>query len=102
MAVQPKCVICGKDLMSNEGYEDLEHKIVKESQTSYWMHDPRNTHVDVQVVSHTVCFDKAKLVKSNFDVPIEDYSTMRYPTSTTTGGTVTLRTLSQYRALNII
>lgn len=78
--IQPKCPICSKDLMSNEGYEDQEHKVLKEPQVKYWMHDPRNLHVDVLVVAHQDCFDKVKAVHSDFDKPIQDYGVFKYPT----------------------
>jgi hypothetical protein len=71
--------------MSNEGYEDQEHKVLKEPQVSYWAHDPRNLHVDVLVTAHKECFDKVKAIQPNFDIPQEDYATCKYPTLDETG-----------------
>ena len=83
--IQPKCSICGKDLMSNDGYEDTEKTKLIERQVSYWAHDPRNLHVDVLVVAHQECFDKIKEVNSDFDKPKQDYEDFKYPTIDKTG-----------------
>jgi hypothetical protein len=99
MAVQPKCSICGLDLMSNEG-KDGEGKII-EPQTSYWMHDPRNIHVDVQVTAHTDCYDKVKTSYPNFDKPVQtDYAAVKYPVLS--GTTVSLKTPLQLINLKTI
>lgn len=98
MAVQPKCTICGKDLMSNEG-KDSDGNIV-ETQTQYWMHDPRNLHVDVLVTAHTPCFDKVKVTYKDFDKPTQDYATFKYPVLS--GDTVSLKTPTQFVALKSI
>ena len=86
MAVQPKCPICGLDLMSNEG-KDGDGKVI-EAQTSYWMHDPRNLHVDVKVTAHQVCFDKVKVTYATFDKPVQDYAVSKYPTLDKVGNIV--------------
>jgi hypothetical protein len=86
MAVQPKCSICGGDLMGNEG-KDADGKII-EPQVSYWAHDPRNLHVDVLVTAHTVCVDKIKITYPNFDKPVQDYAISKYPTIDKTGKVV--------------
>jgi hypothetical protein len=86
--VQPKCQICGKDLISNEGYEDAEKTKLIEPQVSYWAHDPRNLHTDVLVVAHKECFDKVKAVHPDFDKPIEDYTIFKYPTLDKNGAIV--------------
>ncbi len=74
MAKQPKCSICGQDLMSNDGYEgNDENKVLKEPQVKYWMHNPRNLHEDILVTTHKECFEKIKAVYPDFDNPIQDY-----------------------------
>ena len=88
--IQPKCPICNKDLMSNEGYEvkmidGKEVKTLIEPQVSYWMHDPRNLHTDVLVTAHKECFDKVKAVYKDFDQPTQDYDTCKFPTIDKTG-----------------
>jgi hypothetical protein len=78
MAVQPKCPICGLDLMSNGGKDD-NGKVI-EAQVQYWMHDPRNLHRDIQVTAHQVCVDKAKTLMPNFDKPTQaDYANPKFP-----------------------
>ena len=94
--VQPKCQICSKDLMSNGGYEDMEHTKLIEPQISYWAHDPRNLHVDVLVVAHKECFDKVKAIYKDFDNPVEDYATCKYPTLDETGKIV-LKTPDKFK-----
>jgi hypothetical protein len=97
--VQPKCSICGKDLMSNEGFRkeminDMEVKILIEPQISYWAHDPRNLHVDVLVTAHKECYNKIKASYKNFDSPVEDYATCRFPTLK--DGVITLKTPTDF------
>lgn len=85
MAVQPKCSICGKDLMSNDGYEVQEVrgemvKTLKEEQIKYWAHDPKNIHVDVEVIAHKTCYDQVKITYKSFDKPVQtDYAAPVFP-----------------------
>jgi|SRR3990167_4252840 len=99
--IQPKCVICFKDLMSNDGYKieyegEKEIKTLVEPQVSYWTHDPRNLHVDVKVTVHQPCYDKVKAVNEAFDEPLEDYATFKYPTLDKAGNVV-LKTPTKFK-----
>jgi hypothetical protein len=71
--------------MSNNGYKveminDKEVKTLMEPQISYYMHDPKNLHADVLVTAHQSCFDKVKAEYKDFDLPVQDYGTCKYPT----------------------
>jgi len=81
--------------MSNEGYEDQEHKILKEPQVSYRINDPRNLHADVLVTVHKECYDKIKVVHTDFDTFKEDYSPT-YPTLDDKGA-ITLKTPDKFK-----
>lgn len=94
--IQPKCSICSKDLMSNEGYkvervDEKEIKTLVEPQVSYWAHDPRNLHVDVLETAHKECFDKVKAIHKDFDQPKQDYDICKYPTIDN-NGSIALKT----------
>ena len=93
--VKPKCTICDKDLLG--GYQKIiytevdasevpqEQKVElknKPEQESYWAHDPKNPHYDIEVFAHKECFDKVKLVAKykDFDKPTEiDWDNPVYP-----------------------
>jgi hypothetical protein len=73
--IKPKCSICDIALKDNDG-KDIDGKVVEE-QIKYWIHDPNNLHVDVEVTAHKVCVDTVKkIVKfKDFDQPTQlDYA----------------------------
>lgn len=73
--IKSKCPICDIALKDNNG-NDVDGKVVEE-QVKYWMHDPNNLHVDVEVTAHKVCVDTVKKVikYKDFDKPTQlDYA----------------------------
>lgn len=78
MAKQTPCPICFKDLLPPEKPGDKVSE--KESQVTYWMHDPANIHVDVEVRAHKECYDKVKKVYKELGQPTQtDYEDVKYP-----------------------
>jgi len=92
MAVKPKCIICNKDLeggyqriiyseidVSDIPQEQKDELKKKPEQISYWAHDPNDLHRDIEVFAHLECFLKVKQQFKDFDQPIQDYDTFKYP-----------------------
>jgi hypothetical protein len=91
MSVKPKCPICSKKLKTKD----------EESQGEYWMHDPRNIHVDVLVSAHQDCIDKVKETYPTFDQPTQaDYGDVRYHTKR--NGTITRQTCKEFIESGVI
>ncbi len=98
--IQPKCTICGKDLMSNDGYEGQdENKVLIEPQVKYWAHDPRDTHRDIEVSAHKNCADKVKETYPDFDQPTQDKKD--YPIINKAGAVV-LKKVADFNKLKIL
>lgn len=102
--IRPKCILCGVDLKHPYETKEIDGKpieVLVEEQVNLWIHDPRNTHVDVNITLHKSCYDKIKALYPNIDkVTSLKGTAIRYPVLE--GETLVLKTLSEFLTLNRI
>lgn len=74
------CILCGNELQPEFTTDKDGKQYMNEAHSSIWIHNPRNLHEDIKVTIHQSCYDTAKKVSPNFDIPTQnDYADYKVP-----------------------